>query len=164
MKLWIGRVLVGLLFLSGCETKRTPPGPTVVGATVAANKSFTFLQWDEGLTVMLWLDVPNQGSGGHGSTEDPIHRQHGHASTSDGSRRVDWDLQTKDGKAGLFRLAKTEYDLSKGRLFLVTTDDEWRADSAWECETEQRFLLLSTIAQTTLPHRYMIIIRIYRGE
>ena len=99
------------------------PGPNSIGGTTVGAKSFTILQWEEGLTVMLWFDVSNHSSGGHGSTEDPVHRHRGSTTTPDG-RNVNWELETEDGKTAVFRLNKTEYDLLKGRLLLVTTKGE----------------------------------------
>ena len=72
------------------------------------------------MTVMFWYDVDNYRSGGHGSTEDPVHRHRGSATTADG-RSVNWELETTDGKTAVFRLNNTEYDLLKGHLFLVAT-------------------------------------------
>ncbi len=118
-KSWIG-ILCCLLWASSCAPKTTPPGPNSIGGVTVGGKSFTILRWEEGLTVMFWYDVDNYRSGGHGSTEDPVHRHRGSATTADG-RSVNWELETTDGKTAVFRLNKTEYDLLKGRLFLITT-------------------------------------------
>jgi len=73
---------------------------------------------------MIWSDITeNVGSGGAGSTSDPIHRQEGYASASDG-RRVDWLLETTDGKTATLLINDQQYDLSKGALFLIKTRGE----------------------------------------
>jgi len=73
---------------------------------------------------MIWYDITeNVWSEGSGSTSDPVHHQRGYAIASDG-RRVEWQLETTDGKRATFRMQGQQYDLAKGRLFLVTTRGE----------------------------------------
>lgn len=116
--------LFSCVFLSmgGCLRKSTPPGPNAMFGGVEGG-SYLLLRWEEGLAVMLWFDVENVVAGGHGSTEDTVHRYHGAAASPDG-RRVEWEIETEDGVTASLRIGGTEYDISSGRLFLVTAEGE----------------------------------------
>jgi hypothetical protein len=58
--------------LNGRLVKSTPPGPNTVGGTLG-EVAYTFLQWPEGLTVMIWDDIRGtHENNGSGSTEDPV--------------------------------------------------------------------------------------------
>jgi len=116
-----GRVAQTELFSFGLSSRSTPPGANMAGGGLGQAR-YVFLQWKEGLEIMIWHDVLG-GSGegkGSGSTTDPIYRYQGYAESSDG-RRFDWEVQTADGKTALFKIDDTRYDLADGRLFLVTT-------------------------------------------
>ena len=109
-------------FLSGFFLSRrsTPPGADAAGGKLE-QASYVFLQWKEGLRIMIWHDALESGEGsGSGSTADPIYRYHGYA-TSPGGPRFDWEVQTADGRTARFQINNTSYDLSDGRLFLITT-------------------------------------------
>jgi hypothetical protein len=123
-KLELKRLLISLaaLFavtLSGCA-KSTPPGANAASGGLGQAR-YVFLQWEEGLSLMIWHDVLGSGGGqGSGSTTDPIYRYRGYAESLDG-RRFDWEVQTADGKTAQFKIDHTDYDLSDGHLFIVTT-------------------------------------------
>jgi hypothetical protein len=119
---WGSLIFVFLVCVGGCQ-KTTPPGADIVGGQIQ-NTSYTFLHWKEGLRVMIWYDITEDvGSGGSGSTSDPIYRLEGHASAPDG-RRVDLRLETADGRTATYSINGQRYDLSRGALFLVTTRGE----------------------------------------
>jgi hypothetical protein len=81
---------------------------------------FTFLQWRQGLAIMIWHDLGSASTHGSGATGDPIYRLSGYASSPDG-RRVEWKAQTRDGKTAQFWIDSVDYDLANGKVFIVTT-------------------------------------------
>jgi len=108
--------LFGFVFSKG----PAPPGADAAAGTVG-QASYVLLQWEEGLAAMIWHDF-SASSRGSGSTSDPIYRYRGYAE-SPGGHRFDWEAQTADGKTALFDIDGTRYDLTAGRLFIVTTQD-----------------------------------------
>jgi hypothetical protein len=119
--------LLATLFVaivSGCAPKATPPGADVAAGVVGQQVGFEFMRWEEGLAIMIWHDfLGNSGtsstSESSGFTTDPIHKLQGYAESWDG-HRFDWEVQTNDGRTAQFWLDGTPYDLSDGRLFIVT--------------------------------------------
>mgnify|MGYP001043212750 CR=1 FL=1 len=108
------------LFSFAFSNRPTPPGADAAAGTVGG-ASYVLLQWKEGLTVMIWHDF-SESSRGSGSTSDPIYHYQGYAESL-GGHRFDWEVQTADGKTALFNIDGTRYDLTDGRLFIVTTQD-----------------------------------------
>jgi hypothetical protein len=100
-------------------------GPAPPGADVAAGNvggaGYVLLRWKEGLTVMIWHDVPVP-TRGSGSTDGPIYSYQGHA-RSPGGQGFDWEVRTADGKTALFTIDGTRYDLAAGRVLMITTQD-----------------------------------------
>lgn len=120
------RALVALLTISilsvSCQ-RTTPPGGNIVSGKLD-NAGYTLLHWDEGLRVMLWVDITDgMHSSGSGSTGDPTYRMEGYAAADDG-RRVEWTLQTTDGKRATFNINGQPFDLASGALFLIKLEDE----------------------------------------
>jgi hypothetical protein len=104
------------------SSRSTPPGADAAGGGLGQAR-YVFLRWKEGLKIMIWHDVLGSGEGkGSGSTTDPVYRYRGYAESLDG-HRFDWEVQTADGKTALFKIDDTRYDLTDGRLFIVTTKD-----------------------------------------
>lgn len=62
-------------------------------------------------------------SGGSGSTDNPVHTARGSAGNVDAGG-YQWQLETMDGKSANCRINGTDYDLSKGGLFVITTKGE----------------------------------------
>jgi hypothetical protein len=73
----------------------------------------------EGVPFAIWSDLPNGvGGSSEGTARGASYR--GHLSAADG-RRVEFHAKTRDGKSGSLTIAGVDYDLAKGRLFLVST-------------------------------------------
>jgi len=110
--------------ISGCAPRSAPPGADVTAGGVAEQASFEFLRWKEGLAIMIWYDFVGESgsfstSEGARFTPDPIFELQGYAESPDGAR-FEWKVQTNDGKTARFWIDGTPYDLSDGRLFIVT--------------------------------------------
>jgi hypothetical protein len=115
----LGTASLGLvIFVLGCSPRSTPPGPNTIGSS-APGLSFTFLQWKEGLMLLLVDDIHlgSHHEGGSGSTNNPVFSESGSAASADG-RGYKWQLETTDGKAATFRIDGKEYDLSQGGVFV----------------------------------------------
>jgi len=114
--------LLAILTLSACAVKSTPPGPVTAGGVVERG-SYTFMQWEEGLTILIWDDITGSHSNhGSGSTSDPVFRQSGQAGSPDG-RGYSYQIETEDGLTARFTIDDKEFNLSQGRLFLIKTRD-----------------------------------------
>ncbi len=113
-------LVLAVLALSGCMTRSTPPGASTAAGAVGAG-AYTFLQCNEGLTIMIWDDIGESHSNhGTGSTSDPVFRQSGQAESPDG-RSYYYQVESEDGISGRFTIDGKEFDLSQGTLFLVKT-------------------------------------------
>jgi hypothetical protein len=113
-----------LVFALGCSVSRsTPPGASTITSSTSG-MSFTFLQWKEGLRLLLVDDVKgSHHSSGGGSSNNPVHTEKGGAGTADG-RGYQWHLETTDGKTAKFRINGNEFDLTKGTLFALKAKGE----------------------------------------
>ncbi len=115
----ISLALLVILVLSGC-TRSTPPGASTTGGVVGEG-AYTFMQWNEGLTILIWDDITGSHSNhGSGSSSDPVFRQSGQAESPDG-RNYSYQVETEDGVTARFTIDGKEFDLSQGTLFLVKT-------------------------------------------
>jgi hypothetical protein len=113
-------LVVLTLALDGCGSRSTPPGPDVASGTFEG-RSYVFMRWQEGLRLMIWHDIIDSVvSEGSGATDDPVYTYRGYATASDGAG-FDWEVRTADGQTAQFMIDGTIYDLSEGRLFIVTT-------------------------------------------
>src|SRR5436190_8279069 len=105
------------------ESSWSSSTPKPVPGIDAASASFITLIAGppQGVPFVVWSDLPN-GAGGHGGTSaggaGAFYDGSQHA--SDG-RRIDFRATTTDGKSGHITIAGVEYDLAKGSLFLVST-------------------------------------------
>ena len=120
----LGAAGIGLvIFVFGCTPRSTPPGPNTIGSS-APGLTFTFLQWKEGLMLLLVDDIEkSHQSRGSASTSNPVYSGSGSAESADG-RGYKWQIETTDGKAATFRIDGKEYDLSKGALFVIKAKGE----------------------------------------
>jgi hypothetical protein len=107
-----------LLAVSGCS-RTTPPGPDTAYGQFEGT-GYVFYRWEQGLRLMIWHDATDAISSGSGSTSDPVYHVEGQAVYSDGST-LSWTIETRDGQSAQFTLNGTDYDLSAGTLFLVST-------------------------------------------
>ncbi len=115
----VSLALLVVLALSGCTTS-TPPGASTAGGEVGEG-AYTFMQWKEGLTILIWDDIRGTHSNhGSGSSSDPVFRQSGQAESPDG-RSYSYQVETEDGVTAKFTIDGREFDLSQGTLFLVKT-------------------------------------------
>lgn len=98
-----------------------PPVPNGL-STAVGNGTMVFYQTTEGPTIMICSDiVPSTSSSGGSSGGPPwINRTEGFVSAQD-ARKLSWSLEQRGGQKMKCRLNETEYDLEKGRLFLVRT-------------------------------------------
>jgi hypothetical protein len=76
----------------------------------------------EGVSFVVWSDLPNGGSGSGGGQVGGASYK-GHHRATDG-RRVDFHAETTDGKTGTITIAEVSYDLAGGALFLVSTQKD----------------------------------------
>lgn len=113
-------VMLAVISVSGCATRITSPGADVA-AGVYENVAFEFLHWDEGLEIMIWHDVLGD-SASHATSDSAAYTLDGYAESPDG-RRFEWDVQTDDGQTAEFQLTGRTYDLTDGRLFVVTMEN-----------------------------------------
>jgi hypothetical protein len=117
-------LLGGLVLVGGCTPRTTPPGPATLSSS-GRDLTFTYLQWPQGLTVLLVDDIQpgDHHSHGDGSTSNPVWTESGSASALTG-RGYSWQLKTADGKTATFHLDGQDYDLAKGGLFVIRTKGE----------------------------------------
>jgi len=115
----VSLALLVVLVLSGC-TSSTPPGASTAGGVVG-DGAYTFMQWKEGLTILIWDDIRGSHSNhGAGSSSDPVFRQSGQAESPDG-RSYSYQVETENGVTARFTIDGKEFDLSQGTIFLVKT-------------------------------------------
>jgi len=120
----ISRALLALALLwgatmVGCGKQATPPGANSKFGFVAPNIHWTLLTWEQGLAVMFVDGIRDQHqSGGHGSSDDPVHRQTGWAKSSDGDG-YEWGINTSDGQTAEIQINAIDYDIAKGTVFVV---------------------------------------------
>jgi hypothetical protein len=116
-------LLPSMLLMStivGCS-KSTAPGANIAGG-VYRQSGYILLQWEEGLAIMIWHDaIAASNSHGSSSTESSVYTLEGYAESQNGVR-VEWDLETSDGKTAQFAIDNTNYDLSEGALFIISTE------------------------------------------
>jgi len=107
-----------ILTFVGCS-KSTAPGADIAGG-VFEESSFTFMKWEEGLTLMIWYEaLASSNNHGSSSTESSVYTLDGYTESEDGIR-VEWNLETSDGKTAEFAIDNTNYDLSEGSLFIIS--------------------------------------------
>lgn len=115
-------ILLTVVVSSGCMIRSTPPGPNSASGSVAG-VSYSFHQWAQGLSVMIWHDLDGGGScGGSGSTSDPIYRVTCTAEDRNG-RSLEWQIHTTDGMDAEMWINGDEYYLADGKLFLIDYQD-----------------------------------------
>lgn len=115
----VSLVVLVVLALSGC-VRSTPPGASTAAGEVG-DGAYTFMQWNEGLTILIWDDITGSHSNhGSGSSSDPVFRQSGQAESPDG-RSYSYQVETEDGITARFTIDGKAFDLSQGTLFLVKT-------------------------------------------
>ena len=120
----LGLLWLTLVFLlSGCLMKTTPPGPNSAGGSVEG-VPYSFHQWAQGLSVMIWHDLSNGTAdcSGTGSTSDPVYREACRAEAEDG-RSLEWQIHTTDGVRAEMWINGDPYELANGNLFLIDTQD-----------------------------------------
>ena len=115
-------LLLAMLLIStivGCG-KSTAPGANIAGG-VYKQSGYMLMKWEEGLAIMIWHDaIAASNSHGSSSTESSVYTLKGYAESENGIR-VEWDLETSDGKTAQFIIDNTNYDLSEGALFIIST-------------------------------------------
>jgi hypothetical protein len=115
--LFLAMLLMSTMF--GCG-KSTAPGANIAGG-VYEQSGYMLMKWEEGLTIMIWHDaIVASNSHGSSSTGSSVYTLKGHAESENGIR-VEWDLETSDGKTAQFIIDNTNYDLSEGALFIIST-------------------------------------------
>ena len=90
-------------------------------STTEGRVSAALIRWPNGPTVMICSDLSGGMTGGGTSMSGPpwIVSAQGSSSAKDG-RRLEWRLESHDGGGVECRINGKEYDLEKGKLFLVT--------------------------------------------
>lgn len=77
----------------------------------------------QGLQFIVWSDLPNGRSGeGSGGMRDGASYKGQHRATD--GRRMEFKAESRDGKNGTVEIAGVTYDLKKGSLFLVSTQQK----------------------------------------
>lgn len=119
-------LLLACLAALGCLRAVAPstPPPAPVGVQGGmADGGFFFVQWKEGLAVLVVDDIAGGGNrsyGGHSSSSNPFHTSTGSVTSNDG-RRYAWELKSRDGQTADFRLEGVGYDLAQGTVLVVRT-------------------------------------------
>jgi hypothetical protein len=108
--------------LGSVLSRRPAPPAAAAAAGTVGGAGCVLLRWEEGLAVMIWHDI-SASSRGSGTTVGPIYRYQGYTE-SPGGYRFDWEVQTADGRTALFDIDGTRYDLTRGRLFIVRSQDD----------------------------------------
>ncbi len=111
-------------FLISCSPNSTPPGANSIGGVVDG-AAYSYHYWEEGLAILIWHDLSYGGEGcsGTGSTEDPVYRLECDVNSTDG-RGFNWKAHTSDGVTADMWIEDQSFDLSKGTMFLVSTEDD----------------------------------------
>jgi hypothetical protein len=129
--------LIALICLAGCSQKSTAYGVSESNAFWSSNTASPVTGIDEasvtfvtlkagppdGLQFVVWSDLTNAVSSGHGEGSVRGAFYEGHHRANDG-RRVDFRATTTDGKTGSITIAGVEYDFSNGSLFLISTHED----------------------------------------
>ncbi|MCA8987207.1 MAG: hypothetical protein KDA78_06180 [Planctomycetaceae bacterium] len=77
----------------------------------------------EGVSFVVWSDLPNSrsGNGGGGARDGAAYK--GYHRAKDG-RRIDIKAESRDGKTATISIDGVSYDLAKGGLLLVSTQQQ----------------------------------------
>ena len=88
------------------------------------NSLYTYSYWEEGLAILVWHDYSfrESGCGGNSSTEGPKYRLECFAEASN-VRRFTWEVLTSDGVRAQMWINDKSYDLDRGSLFLVSSQN-----------------------------------------
>jgi hypothetical protein len=132
-----------LTFVAGCSNRDEPKplaGPEGGGATPSVPKtgaggSIPYLAtdrllWseyatrDDRLVFLMWVDLvgergPNGGSSRGGGASPSGVYYHGSSRHATGLK-IEWQCDSPDGLTGSMKINGANYDLAKGRVFLVT--------------------------------------------
>ncbi|MCP5101653.1 MAG: hypothetical protein GY943_39415 [Chloroflexi bacterium] len=115
-------LLLMILFISmaGCSnfTSHTPPGASIAGGQYE-QAGYLFLQWAEGLEIMVWHDGNRSSTCGSTAVTDQPYKLECSIESLDG--HVDWRAETHDGITAQFEIDNVHYDLARGTLFLIQT-------------------------------------------
>ena len=119
---WVSILLIAT-FIIGCSPKSTPPGASSIYGGVDVAR-FSYHHWEEGLTILIWHDFTygEEGCSGTSSTEDPVYRLVCDVESADG-KSFSWTVHTQDGVTADMWIEEQSYDLSRGNMFLVKSQD-----------------------------------------
>jgi hypothetical protein len=119
---WLSIILI-LNSIISCSPKNTPPGANSIYGGVDMAR-FSYHYWEEGLAILIWHDFTYGGEGcsGSGSTEDPVYRLVCDVESEDG-QSFSWKVHTQDGVTADVWIENQSYDLSRGNMFLVKSQD-----------------------------------------
>ncbi|HEV3255777.1 MAG TPA: hypothetical protein VG013_02740 [Gemmataceae bacterium] len=113
-----------LIWSPGC---RPPPASPMqyagTGSRTVGPSCVTYVEWGNGLALAVWCDFNGSSGGGSGGGVRGLGtaaEYQAHVQAADG-RRVGWKWLTPDNSGGTLTLDGTDYDLTAGRLFLVST-------------------------------------------
>lgn len=76
----------------------------------------------QGVTVVIWSDLPNGGRQSANATSDLAWEEGHHVGA--GGRRIGFRSETRDGLTASVAIDGSPFDTSNGRLFLVSTQGE----------------------------------------
>ena len=110
--------LVICVLLSGCE-----PGPDHVWGIIG-DGNVESLSCDNRVFVVLALDRSWESSTAGSAVQSPSASFNGRWRSPDRKREIKWFTSTKDGVTGTLTVDGQSFDLTKGALFLITTDAE----------------------------------------
>jgi hypothetical protein len=86
-----------------------PAGPSTA-AGVVGQAGYEFLQWEEGLGLLLWHDAPGDCiSAVTGGTAAVMYKVYGSCESHDG-RRFSWELRTAEGRHAQLKIANAISD------------------------------------------------------
>lgn len=108
------------VFLGACTPRSMPPGPSSA-AGVVGQAGYEFLQWEQGLGLLIWHDAIGACSfSSAGGTGDPTYTVDGSCEAHDG-RRFSWEVQTADGRHAQLEIANAVSQISGDTVVLVMT-------------------------------------------
>ena len=110
--------LVLCVLLSGCDR-----GPEHVWG-IAGEGRVESLSCDNRVFVVLALDRSWESSTAGSRVQSPSASFTGRWRSPDRQREIQWTSRTKDGLIGTLTVDRQSFDLTKGALFLITTDDQ----------------------------------------
>ena len=112
-----------LVLLLGCSSKPTSPVSQRTGSTgklTIGETSVWYGTKGNAVAVVVWSDTPGAAGGGTGTSSGTTG---GSGYITSHGQRLEINWESAEGGTGKVTLGGTTYDLAKGAVFLVSTQD-----------------------------------------